>query len=227
MKKIRTLLVVFENEISAGLISSFRGAVISRVGFDNKTFHNHEGDKYIYKYPAIQYKVVGKKAALYCVGEGVDEIHNFFGLSNWDIIVQGRKLDLKIDRLDLNSFNFNVWDKMFSYQIRNWLALNTENYKKYQQLEGLAERIQMLEKTLTGNILSFAKGIDWHIEKPVKVQIQELIMEKKMHYKGVPLMAFDVDFRTNVFLPNFLGLGKSASHGFGVVYNKSIKQQNN
>lgn len=226
MKKIRTLLVVFENEISAGLISSFRGAVISRVGFDNKTFHNHEGDKYIYKYPAIQYKVVGKKAALYCVGEGVDEIHNFFGLSNWDIIVQGRKLGLKIDRLDLNSFNFNVWDKMFSYQIRNWLALNTENYKKYQQLEGLAERIQMLEKTLTGNILSFAKGIDWHIDKPVKVEIGQLKGQKMIRYKGVPLMGFDVDFKSNVFLPNFLGLGKSASHGFGVVYqNKKEKEK--
>lgn len=227
MKKIRTLLVVFENEISAGLISSFRGAVISRVGLDKKVFHNHDGEYYVYKYPVIQYKIIGQKASLYCIGNGVDEIHNFFGLRNWDINVQDKKLELKIDRLDLNNFNFNVWDKMFPYQIRNWLALNAENYKKYKQLSGMADRIQMLEKLLVGNILSFAKGVEWQIEKPVKVQIQELRGEKMVHYKGVPLMAFDVNFSSNVFLPNFLGLGKSASHGFGVVYNKSIKQQNN
>lgn len=103
------------------------------------------------------------------------------------------------------------------------LALNGENYKKYQAIDGLAGRIEFLEKLLVGNILSFAKGIDWRIEKPVKVEIQELKGQKMIRYKGVPLIAFDVNFKTNVFLPNFLGLGKSASHGYGVIH----KNKNN
>lgn len=218
MKKIRSLLVIFENEISGHLISSFRGAIIARVGRDHRAFHNHDEDKLIYKYPTIQYKVIHNNASLLCLGEGVDEIHHFFGLRSWDISLQGTPVTLKIDRLDLNTVNLNVWDKMFRYSIRNWLALNTDNYKKYQGITGLVERTAFLEKLLTGNILSFAKGIGWHIEKPVKVEIQSIRGQKMTKYKGVPLMAFDMDFRSNVFLPNYLGLGKSASHGYGVIH---------
>lgn len=217
MHKLRTLLVVFETPILKSMISSFRGAIISRVGLDNKIFHNHDNDKLIYNYPFIQYKVAHKKAALFCIGPGVDEIHEFFGLRNWDIQLQDKKVELKIDKLELNNVTLNVWDKNFHYTIYDWLALNAENYKKYQSISGLADKIQFLEKLLTGNILSFGKGVGWHIEKPVKVKIEKIKGEKMIRYKGVPLMAFDVAFAANVFLPNYLGLGKSASHGFGVV----------
>ncbi|MBS1736758.1 MAG: hypothetical protein JSS98_09195 [Bacteroidetes bacterium] len=224
MFKLRTLLVIFDSPISRSMVSSFRGAVIARVGLENKMFHNHDEDKLVYKYPLIQYKVINKKASLYCIGNGVDEIHNFFGLGNWDIQLQDQKVKLKIDRLDLNTITLNVWEKSFQYTLYDWLALNAENYKKYQAIAGLAEKIQLLERLLTGNILSFAKGIGWHIEKPIKVQIEKISGEKMIKYKGVPLMAFDVAFSSNVFLPNYLGLGKSASHGFGVVRMKRDKE---
>jgi len=224
MFKLRTLLVIFENTISQSLVPSFRGAVISRVGLENRAFHNHDEDKLIYKYPLIQYKVISKKASLYCVGNGVDEIHNLFGLRSWDIKLQDQFIELKIHRLDLNSFTLNVWEKIFHYTLYDWLALNADNYKKYRAIPGLTEKIQFLEKLLTGNILSFAKGVGWHIEKPVKVLIEKIKGQKMIKYKGIPLMAFDVDFATNVFLPNYLGLGKSASHGFGVVRMKRDKE---
>lgn len=224
MEKVKSLLVIFENQIKPSLVSAFRGAIIAKVGTENVAFHNHGAKKLIYQYPCIQYKVISEKASLFCVGNGVDEIHNLFGLRNWDIQLHGQELVLKIHRLDLNTISLDVWDKIFPYQIRNWLALNGDNFKKYQQINGLAERIQFLERLLAGNILSFAKGVGWHIDKPIKIQIQELKKEKIIRYKGVPLMAFDVNFGCNVFLPNYLGLGKSASHGFGIIYqNKNSK----
>lgn len=226
MFKLRTLLVIFDNTISQNMVSSFRGAVISRVGLENKAFHNHGENKLIYKYPLIQYKVISKKATLFCVGNGVDEIHNLFGLRKWNIQLQGQDIELKIHRLDLNSATLNVWEKNFYYTLYDWLALNADNYKKYQSISGLTEKIQFLEKLLTGNILSFAKGVGWHVEKPVKVTMQKMKGEKMIKYKGVPLIAFDVAFATNVFLPNYLGLGKSASHGFGVVRMRRDKEKN-
>lgn len=123
MKKIRSLLVIFENDITPQLIPAFRGAIVSRVGRDNPAFHNHNKDKLIYKYPIIQYKALYKKASLYCIGEGVDEIHNFFGLRNWDIQLHEKKVELKIDKLELNTINLNVWDKLFQYSIRDWAGI--------------------------------------------------------------------------------------------------------
>lgn len=218
VKKLKTLLVSFENELPAHKIPAFRGAIVEKVGREHSAFHNHnEDDGYIYQYPVIQYKTLGYRPSLFCVGEGVDEIHNLFGLRNWDIQLQGERLQLRIHKLDLNNITLNIWDKFFKYSIHNWLALNERNYRQYHQITGLTERVEFLERLLVGNILSFAKGIDWHIEQPIKVQIQELKSERMIRYKGIPLMAFDVNFACNVFLPNYLGLGKSASHGFGVV----------
>lgn len=218
MKKIKTLFVQFDDSLAAWQIPAFRGALIEKVGRENILFHQHnENDGLIYKYPVIQYKSVQQKPCLFCIGEGVDEIHKFFGLRNWDVTIGEEKHVLKIHRLDLNNITINVWEKKFQYNIQNWLALNAGNYKLFQSIDSLNERIQMLERLLIGNILSFAKGIEWRIDKPVKLHIQELKGEKIIRYKGVPLMAFDVFFNCNVFLPNYLGLGKSASHGFGII----------
>ncbi|MEJ7676329.1 MAG: CRISPR-associated endonuclease Cas6 [Segetibacter sp.] len=59
----------------------------------------------------------------------------------------------------------------------------------------------MLERLLTGNILSFAKGIEWRIERPIKVQIQELKGEKMIRYKGVPLIALMSSLTVMFFCP--------------------------
>lgn len=218
MKKLKTLFVQFDDSLAAWQIPAFRGAVIEKVGREHSLFHQHDANNgLIYQYPVIQYKSIQQKPSLFCLGEGVDEIHKFFGLRNWDVMIQGEKHVLKIHKLDLNNITINVWEKKFQYAIQNWLALNADNYKRYQLLNSLTERVEMLERLLTGNILSFAKGIDWKIERPVVVQIQEMRGEKVIRYKGVPLMAFDVYFNCNVFLPDYLGLGKSASHGFGII----------
>src|SRR5690606_26421533 len=146
---------------------------------------------------------------------------------SWDILVHGERLSLKIHKLDLNNFRMNVWDKQFRYSIHNWLALNAANFRKYQETEGLSEKLAFLEKLLTGNILSFAKGIGWFIENSVSLKILALNNPSTIRYKGVPLLAFDLEFSSNVFLPKYLGLEKIASHGFGVVRSINNINRNN
>ena len=226
MKRLRTLLVTFDNNLGAAPIAAFRGAVIEKVGREHQLFHNHLSDTtYIYKYPTIQYKKIGGKPGIFCIDEGVDEIHKLFEHRSWTINLLGQKIDLRVDRVDLKTTNLNVWEKKFHYSIWNWQALNEENWKQYQQLDSMVEKIALLEKILTANILSFAKGIDWHIEKPVSVTIKDLKLERNSRMKEVHVRTFEVDFSTNVFLPDFLGLGKGVSKGFGVV--KSFKAKNN
>lgn len=218
MKKIKLLTVTFDTEIRDFEIPAFRGAVVDKVGRDNILFHNHlDDDKLLYKYPLIQYKTINRKPAIQCIDLGVDEIHKFFEKNSWDLIISDRKLEMKILRLDMNQFTMQVWDKLFNYSIRNWIALNKQNYETYLTLDGLAEKLALLEKILTANILAFAKGINWTVDKPIIVKIKTLSETRDVKLKGRTVLGFNVMFASNVFIPKYIGLGKSVSLGFGIV----------
>lgn len=218
MKKIRILTVVFDCEIAGHELPAFRGAIVEKAGRENIIFHNHlEGQTFLYKYPLIQYKRIGKKPCILCIDYGVDEIHKFFEKDGWDISISDRWLNMKIARLNLNQFTMQVWDRLFDYSIRNWIALNQENYKKYLALESMQDKIAFLENTLKANILSFAKGIEWKIEKQIQVKITDILPQHPVSLKGQKMIGFNLDFKANVFLPDHIGLGKSVSLGFGMV----------
>ncbi len=228
MKQIRVLTIIFEPEIKGNEIQLFRGAIINKVGKDCILFHNHKNDKvYNYRYPLIQYKRIRKHAAIVCIEEGVDEIYRLFNNSDLKINIGEEQKELKILKLEVNKYTMNIWDKHFNYKIFNWLALNTTNYKRYMELESAVEKIRLLEKILTANVLSFAKGINWSIpkDKKIDVKIKSVNKQKVVKYRDALLTSFDVDFITNVFLPEYISLGKAASHGFGSIRKSILNRQ--
>lgn len=221
MKRIRLLNVTFNALIKSHEIPAFRGAIIEKAGKDSILYHNHFGQKkYNYRYPLIQYKTLSQKPCILCIEEGVEEIHKFFNNKNWDIELSGRKLDMSIDSLNLNSFTMQVWDKKWTYSIRNWIALNQQNFKEFETIKEEGEQKEYLSKKLTGNLLSFAKGIDWHVDKQIDVKITSVQRINKVKLKGIPVLGFNLEFTSNMFIPNFIGLGKGASHGYGMVRQK-------
>ena len=218
MKQIRYLTIRFDTEIKQYEIPAFRGAIAEKAGREHISFHNHLGDSaYVYRYPVIQYKRIGTNPAIVCVDQGVDEIHHFFNNRSWDILLGERPMTLKVKDLRLQQYTLQVWEHTFSFRIKDWLALNQENYLRFQNTPGEAEQLAMLEKILVSNILSLAKGVEWFIEKPVRVQIRFLSTPRLVRFKEQLLTAFDAELETNVFLPDFIGLGKGVSHGFGVM----------
>ena len=74
MIKIPYMVVVFKNTLKSYELTEFRGAVINSIPPEMTLFHNHLDDGYRFSYPLIQYKNVGGKAAIFCVGEGTKEI---------------------------------------------------------------------------------------------------------------------------------------------------------
>lgn len=219
MKKLKLLKVQFDAKIAPYEVPAFRGAVIEKVGRENTLlFHNHLDDtKYNYNYPLVQYKTLYNNPSIVCLGEGVEEIHKFFEKPSWDLTIGRKSHEMKIHRLDMNQFTMQLWEKKFEYSIFNWLPINQKNHQDYNQLDALAEKISFLENKLIGHLLAFAKGIDWFVEDEIKVSITQFNEPHSIKLKGVRMMAFDLKFKTNVFIPNYLGLGKSVSLGFGVV----------
>ncbi|GAB4017520.1 CRISPR-associated endonuclease Cas6 [Spirosoma koreense] len=218
MKRIRYLTVRFDAEIKSYEIPAFRSAIIEKAGREHLNFHNHLGDSgFNYRYPVIQYKRIGRNAAIVCVDEGVDDIHHFFANRSWDIHIGDRPVTLQVKDLRLNQYTLQAWEHTFRFCITDWIALNQENYARYEATTGLIERAELLERTLTGNILSMAKGLDWFIDKTVLVNIRDIAPIRWQKFKEQRMATFDVEFDCNVFLPDFIGLGKGVSTGFGVV----------
>ena len=117
-----------------------------------------------------------------------------------------------------NSLSFVLTENADShYRLRSWLPLNSENYKQYQESESLVERIQILERVLVGNILSFLKGVDIYLEEQLAVHVTDITGQRAVTYKKVKLMAFDIEFKANIQLPQYIGIGKNASIGCGVL----------
>jgi len=218
MPNVRVIKIVFDTELKTYEVPAFRGAIIDVVGREHVVFHNHIGDdQFHYKYPVIQYKTEGKKASIVCIKDGVDEIHHFFQNNTGKILIHGQPRSINVDSIKINKFELQVWDTHFRYYLKKWIPANSENYLKFQKIEGLSKQIQFLENILIGNILSMAKGLDWMVDKPIEVEITSIKNQFWTKMKKTNMMAFDIYFKTNVFLPFDIGLGKGSSMGFGTI----------
>ncbi|MGM0944697.1 MAG: CRISPR-associated endonuclease Cas6 [Bacteroidota bacterium] len=218
MPFIRVVKISFNTPLRDSEIPAFRGAIVHLVGRDQVAFHNHlSGDKYAYGYPLIQYQSSQNRAEIVSIHQGTEDIHHLFSKNNGEIRIGETRRPLMVEHVKINRFNLHVNGSFYHYQIKDWLPFNEKNYREYQHLEDLAQKIQFLEKILIGNILSFAKGVQWMIQEKIELQLSDLPIAKKKRRKGQLLMAFDIKFKTNVLLPSDIGLGKSVSVGYGTV----------
>ena len=227
MEKLKTLVINFDNPIAIWEIPAFRGAIIEKVGQeDSMLFHNHLGDGFRYSYPLIQYKRIRGNAAIFCVKEGVEEIGKFFSQCDFQVAIGERIEKLHVADINAEQTIVQVWDDMFTYYLNNWIPLQEDNYQKYIKLEGIAEKTQFLERILIGNILSFCKGVDITIDKEIICKIVQIDAPRVVKFKDIFKLNFEVVFKSNVSLPNYMGLGKGASVGHGMVVRKYERKEN-
>lgn len=220
MKYIRALTIITDAEIHQNEVPLFRGAVINSLGeHPNLYFHNHlDDDKFRYAYPLIQYKRLGGKAAIVCVEEGVDIIGQFLTEVNGTLNIGERQITCHTDMIQPARILVQTWEEMFNYHISRWLPLNSQNFQRYKDIEGVVEKVSFLENILKANLLSMLKGLDIHLEKELILKITEISDSYLIHHKGVKMMAFNADFKCNLSIPNNIGIGKNASIGCGIVH---------
>jgi len=94
--------------------------------------------------------------------------------------------------------------------------LNEENYERYQRCEIWGKKKELLKKILIGNIISMSKGLGYTVPAPIKANIVKF-KEVPTSLKRNPMLGFLGSFSVNFEIPDYLGLGKSVSRGFGTV----------
>lgn len=217
LKDMESLYIQFGNTISEEEIPLLRGFFI-RYFQDNVLFHNHLGENFSYSYPLVQYKRIGGRAGLLGLNSGAQILKELSVKENIPCVLGNRSLDLVVQSSFTAMHSIGFVESPVCYRLKNWLPLNQDNYSKYQQMYILSDKIRLLEKILTGNVLSFAKGVGLRLELTISCNLVDIESQYKVRYKDVDLTGFDVSFQCNVLLPQYIGLGKGVSMNHGVVY---------
>ncbi len=214
---ITTLTVRFANRIRQEELPFLRGAVIHALGNDTVLGHNHIGDALRYAYPLIQYKRIDGCAALVGIGGGVEHVERFMALNHKTMRIGRRSEPFLIASASKEQTLLGLTPDMHCYAIENYLPFNQINYEQYRQLDSMVERCALIERCLVGNILSFAKGMGVFFDGQVRVALQSMDNGRLYPFKSIKMMGFDIVFKTNAMLPQFVGLGKKVSFGYGTV----------
>lgn len=179
--------------------------------------HNHyETGGFRYKYPLVQYKVIKGVPVLIALEEGAELLTSLF---------------LKINALDIGGTKYELLNKNIEHRVEAvgyshdlheyhfetiWIALNQNNFELYNK-QNRGEKEQLLKNILVGNMLSFFKGINIHLDADERVMVKLATKEKQTVFKGQKMQGFEGKFVTNVQLPPLIGLGKAVSRGFGTI----------
>ena len=174
-----------------------------------------DAGKLIYRYPKIQYRIIDGTPMVIGINEGAEVLKEIY--DQYDQIRLGDNTYEIVERgVTLRKEDFGISDKILSYRfVTPWLALNQKNHERYMKSDRIGRRDQ-LRRTLTGNILSMAKGLDYVVASQIRLDIGRT-WHKSCTVKGVSMLGIECEFMANFAIPDYLGLGKSVSRGFGAV----------
>ena len=188
--------------------------------------HNHTDDGLRFGYPLVQYKVNDGKVCIVAFDEaGEHLLHYFKSHESISVIIHKKQYDCKLERARSESYNPIISELPYYYSIVNYLPLTDDNVQEYDGLMALTDMICFLENILTGNILSFLKGIGHFTEERIVTVITEMEGPSTIKYKGVHFRSFNLHFVSNVLLPSHIGLGKSTSIGMGTLQRMELPEK--
>ena len=177
--------------------------------------HNHYDDGSTrYAYPLVQYKVIDRVPVLVGFQEGAELLVSLF-LKISELEIEGQHFPVLAKNIQQKQCMLTVNQQLYNYSFKTiWMALNQENFRKYQQLDE-AERGSFLNHQLQNNILSFYKGLSFRTSE--RIMVITRVEEKQTLFKNQPMLAFAGQFTSNTYLPEWAGIGKAVSRGFGTV----------
>lgn len=172
--------------------------------------HNHteEGGEH-YRYPLVQFRHDG-----FC---GINEGETLL-MQLLPLLLAETQLNMATHREEIA-----MLDQTRQYRIINWQPFHSENYQLWQHTSGLIDRMELLQKILTGHILGFCRAMGFEIpDKSLQVKLIGTLKEfgyKKFSTLNADLwrLTFELVFETNIQLPQQIGLGKGVSKGKGIV----------
>ena len=131
-------------------------------------FHHHDGKPY--RYPLIQYKRIRDRLSVLGIEHFADVVQE--NLSSLQKIYL-KNTEILINNMIFTRKTHSITEEITEYKFATpWIALNTDNYLKYNTLDKRFHK-KLLEKILTGNLLSMMRGIGCTIDYDLYVKINQ------------------------------------------------------
>lgn len=172
-------------------------------------------------YPLIQYKTRFYKghpqAMLVVMGDKIIELKEQLLGDSPKICIDGKEQTLAVAGLKLMPFPLRTDKGYHTYKLFNYHPFRADQYAYYLKLESMAEKKAFLEKALFQDLTTFTQGVGWPLHPPMEVKRLQLSQLKSLSYQGETVPCFDLRFRTNLWIPEHIGLGRGVDLGFGVL----------
>jgi len=207
-----------EINLPQGAAAKLRGYFGDYFREHSPLLHNHYDDgRSVYRYPLVQYKVRAGIPTLVGIQEGAHLMAELF-FKIKQLRIEGREYPVMERDIAFKVQEIGVGQHLTDYTFETlWMALNQKNYAEYSDME-VEERRAFLGRILTGNMLSFFKGVGLFLPPEARIMtVLRLEAEKSTLFKEQKMVAFKGAFTTNAILPDLIGLGKSVSRGFGSI----------
>ena len=180
--------------------------------------HNHFDDgKLRYSYPLVQYKIPDGLPTLIGIGEGAPLLVSLFTQIR-ELDIEGRVFPIYHKNVLFEKVEIGFTPSALqTYRFYTpWFALSQDSWREYLK-EDDEQRSHHLNRILTGNILSFFKGVGLYLELSERILLTAQTEDREANFENKRVKVFDGQFTTNVLLPNLIGLGKAVSRGFGTI----------
>lgn len=193
--------------------------------YPHPLFHNHLPDgKSIYRSRGapFQFKVINNEVFILALNEGVEFANSF----QWPKTIKmalgrgGVLVELKLTSKTEKKASFQKSVMRCYRNLLPYLALNQDKYKIYQSLSN-DEKRKAIEKGISNHILTAAKWCGITINKHKHLIETNLIQMKTNPPIKIKddlfFTPFDVMFECNTEIPDYIGIGKFVSRGYGTM----------
>jgi len=215
--RISQTILTFDTEPPlTGHGNSLRGFVASRFAECMLTHNHDKNGKPVYIYPRVQYRVIRGKGIVVGIEEGASVVREIADMLK---VINIKGTDHEIIEKIVHEKNviFAPSEKQIRYCFaRPWLALNENNYREYLNLSRQKDKEELLRRILIGNILSIAKSLCCIVDLELRIDAINL-KGMESFLKGTPMLGFLGTFSVNFEIPDYWGIGKSVSRGFGML----------
>jgi hypothetical protein len=188
--------------------------------WDNPLFHQHDGERVVYRYPLVQYRwdeggplIVGLGAAARCLAE-----------TEWPgmrLRLGGQVLTVSDAVCAFHRHEVHPTPVLRRYRLRTpWLPFSQENYRRYQSLRAEEQAAERDRLAVAGLLMALrGVGVDFPTRLYAAFELEET---QPCCYKGVNLLGFQGRLLANVELPDDLAIGRATSHGYGWLHREGF-----